>query len=402
METFVEKPDFALEKLARYCECFASGNYCDGCNCADCKNTEENEVERKAAIASYLERLPNAPKPKITGSKLIAEETEDNKNWDANARDQSASRGIASAFKLTSSALKCVNAWTARTLKSSLENRNDRENLLSPNRMGQLICRLAPSEQVIRTLHPDQGKGTIQPKDMRELCSILVVVSDAAQVRSGQWWSARSIPICRWCVPGRREDPAIGSIPKAALRSDLNQRVASKFWGGAAVRGHHGRATTTVLFPWPRWRRSVARVAEVAPLLSVGGICPLTGGGDDGTLWQLDSGDCADFCGGSDDVDLCSSRLEASLLPIMVDGTVDMSGKDVPSPHIADKNSVRPMSRRTLAFMCDEKDALISPAASSDQIKYYGYNTDVYAKQEKLVLKNLLACISGTADLAVC
>lgn len=52
--------------LKLYCECFASGGYCDeSCNCLDCANTPATESVRQQAIASRLEKNPNAFKPKI-------------------------------------------------------------------------------------------------------------------------------------------------------------------------------------------------------------------------------------------------------------------------------------------------------------------------------------------------
>ncbi|CAH8262823.1 unnamed protein product [Arabidopsis lyrata] len=54
--------------LKLYCECFASGSYCDGCNCVNCHNNVENEPERREAIGSTLERNPNAFRPKIAAS----------------------------------------------------------------------------------------------------------------------------------------------------------------------------------------------------------------------------------------------------------------------------------------------------------------------------------------------
>ncbi|CAK4214606.1 unnamed protein product [Aphanomyces euteiches] len=59
-----------------YCECFASGGYCDeNCKCVGCHNTSKFESVRKEAIALTLERNPNAFKPKIN-----VEEKQDCKN----------------------------------------------------------------------------------------------------------------------------------------------------------------------------------------------------------------------------------------------------------------------------------------------------------------------------------
>ncbi|KAL3532467.1 hypothetical protein ACH5RR_005988 [Cinchona calisaya] len=54
--------------LKLYCECFASGIYCDGCNCVNCFNNVENEAARREAVENTLERNPNAFRPKIANS----------------------------------------------------------------------------------------------------------------------------------------------------------------------------------------------------------------------------------------------------------------------------------------------------------------------------------------------
>jgi hypothetical protein len=55
--------------LKLYCECFASGKYCDGCNCRDCHNNNLHEDVRQVAVASVLERNPNAFRPKVQATK---------------------------------------------------------------------------------------------------------------------------------------------------------------------------------------------------------------------------------------------------------------------------------------------------------------------------------------------
>ncbi|KAH7658302.1 Lin-54 family protein [Dioscorea alata] len=54
--------------LKLYCECFASGVHCDGCNCVNCCNNVENEAVRQEAVGLTLERNPNAFRPKIGNS----------------------------------------------------------------------------------------------------------------------------------------------------------------------------------------------------------------------------------------------------------------------------------------------------------------------------------------------
>ncbi|XWS26323.1 hypothetical protein CRYUN_Cryun26dG0022200 [Craigia yunnanensis] len=54
--------------LKLYCECFAAGIYCDGCNCINCHNNVENEAARQEAVGATLERNPNVFRPKIASS----------------------------------------------------------------------------------------------------------------------------------------------------------------------------------------------------------------------------------------------------------------------------------------------------------------------------------------------
>lgn len=65
--TVLREVDFQ-NVLCRYCECFASGIYCDGCNCANCFNNVDNEAARREAVEATLERNPNAFRPKIASS----------------------------------------------------------------------------------------------------------------------------------------------------------------------------------------------------------------------------------------------------------------------------------------------------------------------------------------------
>lgn len=46
--------------LKLYCDCFASGEFCQNCNCKECFNTLEKEDERQKAIKICLERNPHA------------------------------------------------------------------------------------------------------------------------------------------------------------------------------------------------------------------------------------------------------------------------------------------------------------------------------------------------------
>eukprot|EP00249_Psilotum_nudum_P032640 c48442_g1_i1 orf=200-922(+) len=63
--------------LKLYCECFASGTYCDGCNCVNCCNNVESEAIRQEAVEATLERNPNAFRPKIASSPSAIQDSTD-------------------------------------------------------------------------------------------------------------------------------------------------------------------------------------------------------------------------------------------------------------------------------------------------------------------------------------
>ncbi|XP_066893879.1 tesmin [Kogia breviceps] len=56
--------------LARYCDCFASGDFCNNCNCNNCCNNLHHEIQRFKAIKACLDRNPEAFQPKIGKGKL--------------------------------------------------------------------------------------------------------------------------------------------------------------------------------------------------------------------------------------------------------------------------------------------------------------------------------------------
>ncbi|KAK5776752.1 hypothetical protein PVK06_044715 [Gossypium arboreum] len=57
-----------VNALVRYCECFASGMYCDECNCVNCYNNVEYEAVRRDSVGATLKSSLNAFRPKINSS----------------------------------------------------------------------------------------------------------------------------------------------------------------------------------------------------------------------------------------------------------------------------------------------------------------------------------------------
>ncbi|XP_060973427.1 protein tesmin/TSO1-like CXC 6 isoform X2 [Cannabis sativa] len=74
--------------LKMYCECFASGFYCNGCNCIDCHNNIKNEPARTAAVESILERNQNAFRSKTANSLHVTPDIKVQKKGTTSVRKQ--------------------------------------------------------------------------------------------------------------------------------------------------------------------------------------------------------------------------------------------------------------------------------------------------------------------------
>ncbi|MBA0695723.1 hypothetical protein Goari_002331, partial [Gossypium aridum] len=125
----VEKPGFEMHLSPRspfssmYCDCFASGEYCNGCTCADCCNNVENEDLRKAATEIILERNPRAFKPKISNSPCSPQDIENCKCVDCK-NFEACKELITASCKEDSTSIICKNSegCYGRIASSQMDN----------------------------------------------------------------------------------------------------------------------------------------------------------------------------------------------------------------------------------------------------------------------------------------
>jgi Tesmin/TSO1-like CXC domain, cysteine-rich domain len=59
--------------LKLYCVCFAAEQYCNGCNCNDCRNTKDYDDLRGKAMKDCRNKNPNAFKSKFDHGRIIAQ-----------------------------------------------------------------------------------------------------------------------------------------------------------------------------------------------------------------------------------------------------------------------------------------------------------------------------------------
>ncbi|URE38379.1 Tesmin TSO1-like CXC domain containing protein [Musa troglodytarum] len=189
--------------LKLYCECFASGVYCDGCNCSNCCNNVENEAARHEAVEATLERNPNAFRPKIGSSPHASR---DGRNFEGSEERKALFRGDhGSTLYMQQAANASLNGAigpSAFMSPSASRKRKNQELFFGASVKDQPTKRLTqlpqartsspasfsastPAASAINTAPMASTKVTyrslladvVQPEHIRDLCKLLVMVS---------------------------------------------------------------------------------------------------------------------------------------------------------------------------------------------------------------------------------
>ncbi|KAM3853194.1 tesmin [Vipera latastei] len=168
--------------LKLYCDCFANGDFCSNCNCNNCYNNPEHEIERFKAIKACLDRNPEAFLPKIGKGKLGDIKPRHNKG--CNCKRSGCLKNYCECFEakiMCSSICKCVGC-------KNYEESPDRKTLMNmPIEMefktneGNDSQSFSNSEILSKTKKERQSSTCISWEVVEATCACLLAQGEEAE-----------------------------------------------------------------------------------------------------------------------------------------------------------------------------------------------------------------------------
>ncbi|XP_058012511.1 tesmin [Ahaetulla prasina] len=165
--------------LKLYCDCFANGDFCSNCNCNNCYNNPEHEIERFKAIKACLDRNPEAFLPKIGKGKLGDIKPRHNKG--CNCKRSGCLKNYCECFEakiMCSSICKCIGC-------KNYEESPDRKTLMNmPVQMEFKTNEGNDSEsfsEILKTKKERQSSTCISWEVVEATCACLLAQAEEAE-----------------------------------------------------------------------------------------------------------------------------------------------------------------------------------------------------------------------------